>query len=145
MADPILVPVDVEHEESWRLAMPAALEAARRRGAEVHLLAVLPDFGTSLVGQFFPQGFSEQVTTTAREALEKIAGEMLGDAVVWQAHVHQGEVLDTILDVAERLHAGLVVMAAHSPAERSWLTGSHADRVVARAECSVFVVRQGPA
>lgn len=145
MSHPVLVPVDVEHEESWRLAMPAAQEEARRRGAELHVLSVLPDFGMSIVGQFFPQGFSEDVIHTTHQALHKIADEMLGDTVTWKAHVHQGEVTDTILHYAADLHAGLIVMAAHMPAERSFLTGSHADRVVARADCSVLVVRPGHA
>ncbi|MGF1551754.1 MAG: universal stress protein [Paracoccaceae bacterium] len=145
MGHPVLVPVDVEHEESWRLAMPAAQAEARRRGAELHLIAVLPDFGMSIVGQFFPKGFSEDVIHTTHQALEKIAAEMLGDTVTWKAHVHQGEVTETILSHAAKLHAGLIVMAAHAPGERGFLAGTHADRVVARAECSVLVVRAGTA
>ncbi|MEM6943170.1 MAG: universal stress protein [Pseudomonadota bacterium] len=138
----ILVPVDVEFEASWRLGMPEAMAAAKRQGSEIHLLAVLPDFGMSLVGQYFPANFKEETSTHAREALDKIANEMLGDAVKWQSHATHGGVVDTILSFVDELQPRLVVMAAHAPSiMHDLLAGSHADRVAARAPCSVLIVR----
>lgn len=145
MAMPILVLIDVEHDTCWKLAMPAAREEARRRGAELHLLSVLPDFGMSLVAQYFPADYGERMRNDALGALNKLGEEVIGDVVKWTPHVAQGEIVRTILDTAERLHTGLIVMAAHSPGEHSFLTGSHADHVVARAECSVYVLRNGTA
>ncbi|MEM9782768.1 MAG: universal stress protein [Pseudomonadota bacterium] len=141
MSHPILVPVDVEYETSWRPAMTAAREEALRRGAEVHLLSVLPDFGMSLVAQYFPEGYSEKMTADAKAQLDTLGHEMLGSAVVWQAHAHHGDIVKTIMRYAEQMHAGLIVMAAHSPGERSFLSGTHADHVVHQAACSVLVVR----
>jgi nucleotide-binding universal stress UspA family protein len=139
----ILVPVDVEFEQSWRLALPEAMAAAKRKGAEIHLLSVLPDFGMSIVGQYFPPSFKDETDSFAREALDKIAHEMLGDAVKWQSHAAHGGVVDTIMHFVDDLKPDLVVMAAHPPSiMHDLLAGSHADRVVSRASCSVLVVRQ---
>ncbi|MEM6972947.1 MAG: universal stress protein [Pseudomonadota bacterium] len=145
MSDPILVPVDVEFEASWRLSMTAAREEALRRGAEVHLLSVLPDFGMSIVEQYFPEGYEAQIEAAALAEVNKLAENMLGDAVVWKAHVHQGDIVNTIMRYAEAMHCGLIVMAAHNPGERGFLAGTHADHVVHRAACSVLVVRAGTA
>ncbi|MEM8758826.1 MAG: universal stress protein [Pseudomonadota bacterium] len=138
----ILVPIDVEFEASWRLALPEAMAAAKRSGSEIHLLSVLPDFGMSLVGQYFPPDFKVETDKFAREALDKIAAEMLGDAVKWSSHAAHGGVVETILHFVDDLSAQLVVMAAHPPSiMHDLLAGSHADRVAARASCSVLVVR----
>lgn len=145
MSHPILVPVDVEFEASWRLSMTAAREEALRRGAEVHLLSVLPDFGMSIVEQYFPEGYEAQVEARAKAELTGLGEQMLGDAVTWHPHVHQGDIVNTIMRYAETMHAGLIVMAAHNPGERGFLTGTHADHVVHRAACSVLVVRAGTA
>ncbi|MEL6264378.1 MAG: universal stress protein [Pseudomonadota bacterium] len=142
MANPILVPVDVEFEVSWREALTTARGEATRRGAQLHVLGVVPDFGTSLVASYFPEGYGEKMRTDAAAALQKLAEEMLGDAVTWQVHVLQGDPVKSILAEAEKLDAELIVMAAHSPGERGFLTGTHADHVVAGAECSVYVVRR---
>lgn len=145
MSHPILVPVDVEFEASWRLAMTAAREEGLRRGAEIHLLSVLPDFGMSIVEQYFPEGYSEKMTANAKTELEKLGADMLGDAVTWHAHAHHGDIVKTIMRYAKEMHAGLIIMAAHSPGERSFLSGTHADHIVHQAECSVLVVRSGTA
>ncbi|MEM9764768.1 MAG: universal stress protein [Pseudomonadota bacterium] len=138
----ILVPIDVEFEASWRLALPEAMAAAKRTGSELHLLSVLPDFGMSMVGQYFPPDFKEETDKFAREALDKIADEMLGDVVKWQSHAAHGGVVDTILNFVESLSPKLVVMAAHPPSiMHDLLAGSHADRVASRASCSVLIVR----
>ena len=48
----ILVPVDVEFEASWRLALPEAMSAAKRTGSVIHLLSVLPDFGMNALNDW---------------------------------------------------------------------------------------------
>lgn len=140
----ILVPIDPEFEASWRQALPAAMREAKRTGSHVHLISVLPDFGMSLVGQYFPPDFKAETDRHAREALDKIAEEMLGDAVNWSTHAAHGGVTDVIMNFIDDLSPRLVVMAAHPPSVmHDLLVGSHADRVVSRAPCSVLVVRGG--
>jgi len=53
----ILIPVDIEHPESW--TRPAAIACEMFAGAKIalHALYVLPRFSSSLVGSFFPEGF----------------------------------------------------------------------------------------
>ena len=53
-----------------------------------------------------------------------------------------GHVHETILKVAKKLGADLIVMASHPPDDlRSFLVGSSAEKVVRHADVPVLVVR----
>ena len=45
----ILLPVDEEHESSWRRTLPVARHIAQECDAELNILGVVPPFGTTLV------------------------------------------------------------------------------------------------
>ena len=56
----ILLPLDVEHESSWCRTLPVARDLAKTHGSELHIVGVVPHFGSALVGSFFPDDFEEQ-------------------------------------------------------------------------------------
>jgi len=56
----VLLPIDLDQESSWKKALPSALEFCRASGGGLHILTVVPDFGMSIVGQFFPEGFEKK-------------------------------------------------------------------------------------
>ncbi len=57
----ILVTVDLDHESSWKKAVPVAIKQAQSFGARLHVLTVVPTVGMSMVGQFFPKGYETKV------------------------------------------------------------------------------------
>ncbi len=63
----ILLPIDLNHECSWQRALPVALDYCRAFGGKLHVMTVMPDFGMSLVGSYFPEGFESK----HREAYDK--------------------------------------------------------------------------
>jgi nucleotide-binding universal stress UspA family protein len=138
----ILLTVDLEHDASWKKALPAAIEIAASSDAVLHILSVVPDFGSPLVASEFPAGYQEKALKTAKERLES----MRGGEIPWPrnavSHVGFGRVHDVILDHVKSTGADLVVMASHAPDRvREFLVGSQADRVVRRSPVSVLVVR----
>ena len=50
----ILLAIDMNEPSSWEKALPVALEQARSGGGKLHIMTVVPDFGMSIVGSFFP-------------------------------------------------------------------------------------------
>lgn len=138
----ILLAVDLNHDASWAHALPEAVAQARLKGAVLHLLAIVPDFGMTMVQDFFPAGFEKQALEKTHAALTDFARAHVPGDVTWRAHVGHGDIDREILRVAEATHASLIVMASHPPSElRTLLIGSHADRIVHRAHVSVLVVR----
>lgn len=138
----VLVTIDLEHSASWERALPVAIEIAKSSGALLHVLTVVPDFGSPLVAIDFPADYQERALTAAKARLE----ELRGGEVPWPlnavSHVGIGRVHEVILEFIASLDADLVVMASHAPDRvREFLVGSQADRVVRRSPVSVLVVR----
>ena len=65
MSQTILLPVDLSSSPSWEHALPKALEMAK--GGTLHVVTVIPNFGSSMVGGYFSDNFMEQ-------ALHEIVG-----------------------------------------------------------------------
>ena len=142
MYSDILLPIDLTHESSWRKALPVALKLTEAFGARLHLMTVIPDFGMTIVAQFFPKDYEEKALEAARLALHRFAQENLPDDVAVQHIVCHGTVYEEIIREAKEIGADLVVMTAHRPELRDYLLGPNAARVVRHAPVSVMVIRE---
>jgi nucleotide-binding universal stress UspA family protein len=138
----VLLAVDLQHEESWRRALPEAAKIARDNGGTLHLVAVVPDFGMSMVGGYFPESFERDALRRAEAELEDWAAANRPEGLEPAVHLGHGDVAAEILRVAHAVAADLVVVAAHKGrTARDYLVGSNAHRVVRDGELSVLVVR----
>lgn len=143
MSGIVLCPVDLAHEQSGALALPEAVAQAQMRGAALHLLAVVPDLGSMLVATALPENFERDAAAGALAGLKALAAQHVPEGVVTETHVAVGHPAEQILGLADKLDAGLIVLASHAPdALRSLLVGSVADRIVHSAKQSVLVVRR---
>ena len=137
----ILLPLDLTNRESQGKAVSVAVEQARLSGARLHVMLVVPDFGLSIVGSYFPEGFEKQAIEDSRAALHAFCAEAIPDDLPVQHIVAHGTIYREILRVAEEQRCDLIVMASHRPELRDYLLGPNAARVVRHAACSVLVVR----
>lgn len=136
----ILLPIDLNHEQSWTKALPMA-KGVLAPGGRLHVLGIVHDFGSALVAAHFPADFEAKALTHMKEALSGFTEANCGDVNV-ETHVGHGHVADRILNAASEVGADLIVMASHPPSDlRTLLVGSNADRVVHHAEVPVLVVR----
>lgn len=137
----ILLPVDLGVPASWHKALPVALALCRSFGARLHVMTVVPDFGMSIVGQFFPPGFEQQALDAANKQLHAFVAEHVPQDLHVQHIVAHGTVYVEILRVAGELKIDLVVMGSHRPELRDYLIGPNAARVTRHTGCSVLIVR----
>lgn len=142
MFNRIMIALDLAHPESYAKSLPAAVEAARHEHAELHALAVLPDFGMTIVSGFFPKDFQEKARVHVRAELDRMLALDVPKEITLKAHVAIGHPAEEIIAAAVRLKADLIVMSSHPPDElRSLMVGSHAAKVVRHAPMSVLVIR----
>ena len=141
MFENILLPVDLGQRSSWEKALPAAVDFCSRYGARLHVMTVVPDFGMSIVGQFFPDGYEAEALDKANGALHAFVTEHVPAGVPVRHIVGHGTVYAEILREAEEVGADLIILAAHRPDLRDFLLGPNAARVVRHARCSVLVMR----
>ncbi len=142
MYDDILLSIDLNHDSSWRKALPAALELCRSSGATLHVMTVVPDMGSAWVAGFFPGDFEEKALARADAGMAEFVAENVPDGVPARTIVANGTIYEEILDAARKVGADLIVMASHRPEFRDYLLGPNASRVVRHAPMSVLVVRE---
>jgi nucleotide-binding universal stress UspA family protein len=136
----ILLAVDLGDETSWRRALPTAVDLCRASGAALHVVTVVPDFGMTIVADYFPPDFEKKALAQANERLRAFLAKN-APGIKAQCIVGHGTVYEEILRAAEKSKCDLIVLAAHRPALKDYLLGPNAARVVRHAQCSVLVVR----
>jgi len=137
----ILLAIDLNDASSWAKALPTAVQLASSFGAGLHVMTVVPDFGMSMVAQYFPAGYEQQALQDAQAKLDGMLQAELPAGVQAQRLVAHGTIYKEIVEAADRLQADLVVMASHRPELKDFLLGPNAARVVRHFPGSVMIVR----
>lgn len=141
MYQDILLPVDLEDAASSARALEVAVEYAQASGATLHVMTVVPDFGMSIVGSYFPDDFAEKAIADTDKRLHAYVKENVPDGVKVQHMVAHGRIYEEIIRAAAKASADLIVISAHRPDVADYLLGSNAARVARHADQSVLIVR----
>ena len=137
----VLLTVDLNEEASWTKALPTAVQCCRAFGAGLHVITVVPDFGTTTVAQYFPEGYEKQMLEEADQQLGDFVRERVPEDLAARHIVGHGTIYQEVLRAADRIGADLIVIAAHRPGLQDYLLGPNAARVMRHANASVLVVR----
>ncbi len=137
----ILLAVDLGHSDDEDNAVQTVVEYARAFGSRIHIITVVPDFGMSIVGSFFPKGYEKGALEEADKQLHAYAQAKIPAEIQRRHIVGHGVIYKEILRYAGIVKADLIVMSAHRPGLEDYLLGPNAARVVRHADCSVLVVR----
>ena len=137
----ILLPIDLGDPGSSNKALSMAVDLSRGAGAKLHVLAVVPGMGMSIISQYFPEDFEEKSLAGAAQQLNDYIGANIPSDIATRAIVANGTIYEEILRAATETGCDLIVMASHRPELKDYLLGPNAARVVRHATCSVLVVR----
>ncbi len=137
----ILVSVDLGQSENETRAIETAVDYARLFGATLHVMTVVPDYGMSLVGGFFPKEHEQQAIDHANAALHEFTAQHVPKEIRHRHIVAHGSIYREILRYADEVKADLIVLSASRPGPEDYLIGPNAARVVRHARISVLVVR----
>ncbi|MBG6208231.1 nucleotide-binding universal stress UspA family protein [Labrenzia sp. EL_126] len=133
----ILIPVALDHET----LIARKLDIARHLLAEdgqITLLTVLESI-PGFVSEFVDLKIDNHLTQKVAEKLRAAVGEDQHIA----CEVVTGKPGVQIAAYAEGNDTDLILVGSHHPSAQDYFLGSTASRVVRRAGCSVFVVRDG--
>src|ERR687889_131721 len=132
------------------LAVRTAADIAQRTNSELHVVHVgssleYVGMGPPLIGDI-PAPTQEQLSAEARGLLDaEVEQVKAAGGTVAQAHLGVGAPDREIVELAEKLGAGLIVMGSRGRGGiRRALMGSVSDSVVRHAHCPVMVVRADP-
>jgi nucleotide-binding universal stress UspA family protein len=141
----ILLATDGSEEAEW--AAQSAVQLANETGSELHVVLVGPSTVTSVDLPGSPGGglvvSHEEVDREAKRSLEaQVEKAKAGGGTVAQSHFRAGRPAPEIVDLAEEIGAGLIVMASRGLGGiRRALMGRVSSSVVRHAHCPVLVVR----
>ncbi len=140
----ILLPVD--GSDSARKAAQQAAGLARAFGSQVTAIYVIDPYPFTGLGSDFAYGQAEYLsaaTTEAKEATEAVQAILSQAGVPVRTQVVEAHaVWRGILDTAKTVGVDLIVMGSHGRRGLDKIVlGSVAQRVLAHAHLSVFVVR----
>jgi len=132
----ILVPVQLADEEHDRelIGLARKLGGKSARIIVAHVIEEVPTY----VATNLPVGLLDESRAAARREVEALAKSV--DAAV-ETDVRSGHTASSILTIAEKTGADLIIVGSHRPAFQDYLLGSTAARLVRHSNCSVLVVR----
>jgi nucleotide-binding universal stress UspA family protein len=143
MSSSILCAVDVSNGTDDIPTIKAAQEMAALKGAQLDVIAVVPDFGMSSVGSFFSKDHHDHMLAEAKTLLNTLALDALGaeqNANVRHV-VATGRAYEEVLKLADKTQPSMIVVGSHKADKSHYMLGPNAARVVRHAKCSVYVVR----
>jgi nucleotide-binding universal stress UspA family protein len=142
---PTTILLATDGSEEARLASTTAADLAEKTGSELHVLTVGPDLPLYELPEH-PAEFEDVLRENrrrAKEVLERQAKRIEESGVtVKETHLLEGRADEEIVELAEEIGAGLIVMGSrgHGGLRRT-LLGSVSEAVVRHAHCPVTVVR----
>ncbi len=144
MISRILVPVDIYTPKTTERLCQQAAEIATKFDAQIQLLAVLPDYGTPLVGSFFPAEARNRIKAEFKDKISELADIYFSKNKV-SLKLRQGKKFLQILQEEECFNPDLIMIGCRRKKSRNnqRLLGSCSSSVADRAVCSVFIVRSG--
>ena len=136
----VLAAVDLSKEKDSARVLAAACETLEE-GDTLHIVTVVPDYGMSIVGSFFPAGHEGKMVAQAQDALHAFTEKHLQEGVSKQHIVAHGNIYEEILAAADTVNADLIVVGTHPASARDYVLGPNAERITRHAKCSVLAVR----
>ena len=138
---PTKVLLATDASEEARLAATTAAELADGTNSELHVVHVFEPTPT-----FLAQTEEEpaELRREARRSLdEEVRAVEEAGGTVEEAHLRQGRAEEEIIELAESLGVGLIVMGSRGRGRlRRALMGSVSESVVRHAHCPVTIVRE---
>lgn len=142
----ILCPIDVSERGGEALAY--AVDYARQHQAKLSLLYVLPGDEGSIPTELYRRDENSGgadlawAQQTAKEKLRALAQAQAVEESSCDILIHTGDPATVILEIADTIQAGLIVMATHGRSGLArFFLGSVTERVIRESLCPVLTVR----
>jgi nucleotide-binding universal stress UspA family protein len=143
---PTTILLATDGSEEAQLAAASAADLAEKTNSDLHVLTVGPDLPLYELPEH-PAEFEDVVRDNRRAAKELLEQQVKrieeSGVPVKETHLREGRAAEEIVELAEEIGAGLIVMGSrgHGRLKRA-LLGSVSDAVVRHAHCPVTIVRK---
>jgi universal stress protein F len=142
MIKKVLVPVDLQDTKFSLGALNIALREVEENGCELHIITVLPGYNNAIVASYFSEEDHKAGLKKAAQSLLDFVEANIAGEIKPALKVYDGSAAEKINRYVRDKGIDLVVMRAHQRSKVSeFFLGSVASRVVERAKCSVYILK----
>ncbi len=142
MFNRILLPIDLQETQLAAKATKVAIDEARKHGADVHVMTVIPGFGMPVIESFFPDNAMKKAMKEVGTELKRYLAANFPPDISVHPIIGQGNPAEKILAECNEIKADLIIIPSHTRNLGEVFLGSCATRVVEHANCSVMVVKR---
>ena len=136
----ILVPLDIDYEDTAALVFRKAAAYAALSGAEIRLVSVMPGFSMPIVAAYFSEAARKETAEKFTAAVEEFAKVHCNESVTYT--VRTGKNWEEIIKEADDWGADLIVVYHNRHRELNEVFSlSCSQRVSDHANCSVLRLR----
>lgn len=136
----ILLPIDLDENRDIPKTIDTAIGLSQLYDAQLYVMTVLPDFGMSIVANYFKDSFEQDSKQHAKEVLRNYIDKHFADIDIKMV-VATGTIYREIIAAGDELGIDLIIMASGHEDIEDYLLGSNAARVVRHSKQSVMVIR----
>jgi nucleotide-binding universal stress UspA family protein len=143
---PTTILLATDGSKEAQLAATTAADLTEKTNSELHVVTVGPDYPLYELPEH-PAEFEDVLRKNRREAKEMLEQQVkqmeAAGVTINEIHLREGRAAEEIVQVAEEIGAGLIVMGSRGYGRlRRALLGSVSDAVVRHAHCPVTIVRE---
>lgn len=133
--------MDLADKQSINAVFPHALNLVNAFSSGLHLVHIIPDFGTKLVEDYLPKNWMSDQKEKYSNQLKDLVKKYLPQEITATCYVGRGAIYDEVLNYANKVNADLIIVSAVRPQLRDYMLGPNASKIVRHSSVSVLVVR----
>ena len=137
----ILMPIDLQETHLAIKAVKIAIDEARKHGAEIYIMTVMPGFGMPMVASFFPDNAMKKAMKEIGAELKRYIAANFPKDITVHPLITEGNPAERILSQGKAIGADLIIIPSHAQSLSQVFLGSCAAKVVEHATCSVMVIK----
>jgi nucleotide-binding universal stress UspA family protein len=137
----ILMPIDLQETHLAAKAVKVAIDEARKHGADIHVMTVMPGFSMPVVATFFPDNAMKKAMKEIGAELKRYLAANFPKDIHTRPHIDEGGPAERILALSKEVKADLIIIPSHAKSLGQVFLGSVAAKVVEHANCSVMVIK----
>ena len=138
----IVVPVDLSDKQSIKALFPHAFSLVAAFGSNLHIVHIIPDFGTKMVEDYLPKNWKHDQKEKCSQQLQALVKTYVPEEIKAKCYVGHGAIYDEVINYSNKVNADLIIISAVRPQLRDYMLGPNASKIVRHSSVSVLVVRE---
>lgn len=138
----IIISIDLSDKPSMKAVFSNAINLVKAFSSKLHLVHIIPDFGTKLVEDYLPKNWVNYQKAKYNKQLQELVTSYFTEEIIVDCYIGRGAIYDEVINYSNKVNADLIILSAVRPQLRDYMLGPNASKIVRHSPISVLVVRE---